>query len=972
MHRLSSLIFLLGFTTSLTGQFIDYVPGELIVQLGEDVDAGKWMYAHGELTGLKALGKSSNIYRFTYDHGSTAGDQLLARIRRDYAVVVAQYNHRLRPRRRPNDTRYDDLWRFNNVGQYDDGTPGADMNIEPAWDVTTGGSTINGDRIVVAVLDDGADLDHEDLIDNLWVNAGEIPNNGLDDDGNGYVDDYNGYDSEQDDGNPEAGSSDGHGTPVAGIIGARGNNRLGVTGVNWDVDLMIIRNGFISSEAEVLQSYGYALDQRRLYDATGGQEGAYVVATNASWGRAYGNPEDSPIWCGLYDELGRAGIINVGAVENANIDVDLLGDLPTNCPSDYLIGVTNLDTRGNKVRNAAFGAQSIDLGAHGQDALTTGLGNTYIRFPGTSSATPQVTGAAALLYAAPCEAFGELLVADPAAAARYIRRILLESARPNVDLAGRTTTGGQLDVGAAMALLMSECDRCFEPTDFVVAPVVGSAAALSVTYNTTESTTVTLRYRPAGENDWMEVADPTDGLIIDNLPACAAYEFELRPSCDGASLPTQRVTVSTDGCCTIPEDFAVFADGDGRFTASWSPLLIGNFYRVRYRAAGTDDWQTRSTRNNSVIIAGGIEPCTPYEFEFRAECTDGQRDGYGDRQTVVSLGCGACIEESYCRPNGYDNSEEWIQEVNIANDVVIRSRQDVRAYGDFTDERSVTMVPGGVYPVTITPGVDGHQRTQAIRIYIDYDQNGQFTSGEVVENLTTTGDAPVTFNLVIPEDAEPLATRMRIILNTLRIRGSACSSAQIGEYEDYCLDIRQQQGCPAPTNILAEYESDLGDTNLSWPASAAAGNDYFVRYRLRGSTDEWQEVAVTGLEVEIENLDLCSSYEVELASVCGGAPGVYRRFVFGDDCVDVDGPAAGAMKWGISPNPAEAVATVRYEGSGRVAVVQLYASSGQLLRVVRTTTSITTLDLSTIPQGVYVVKLQLADGTQSVRKLIKR
>ena len=452
MHRLSSLAFLLCFASSLIGQSIDYVPGELLVQLGEDVDAEKWMYGHGELTGLEPLGHTTRIYRFTYNHGSTAGRELLDRIRQDNNVVVAQYNHPLRPRRRPNDTRYDELWQFNNVGQFDGGTPGADINVEPAWDVTTGGSTINGDRIVVAVLDDGTDLDHEDLVDNLWVNAGEIPNNGVDDDGNGYVDDYNGYDSESDDGNPDAGSNDGHGTPVAGIIGARGNNRLGVTGVNWDVDLMSVRNGFLSSEAEVLQSYGYVLDQRRRYDATDGREGAYVVATNASWGRAYGNPEDSPIWCGLYNELGQAGILNMGAVENANIDVDRLGDLPTNCRSDYLIGVTNLDTRGNKVRNAGFGAESIDLGAHGQEVLTTGLGNTYVRFPGTSSATPHVTGAAALLYAAPCAAFGELLVADPAAAARYVRRILLESAKPNADLAGKSTTGGQLDVGAAMAL----------------------------------------------------------------------------------------------------------------------------------------------------------------------------------------------------------------------------------------------------------------------------------------------------------------------------------------------------------------------------------------------------------------------------------------------------------------------------------------------------------------------------------------
>ena len=170
----------------------------------------------------------------------------------------------------------------------------------------------------------------------------KLPDNGIDDDNNGYVDDYNGFDSAADDGDPNAEPFNAHGTPVAGIIGAVGDNELGVTGVNWDVKIMTVRNAFLDSESEVLQAYLYVLDQRRRYDASGGTEGAYVVATNASWGRAYGDVADSPIWCGLYDDLGEAGILNVGATANANIDVDAVGDLPTNCPSDYLIGVTNL------------------------------------------------------------------------------------------------------------------------------------------------------------------------------------------------------------------------------------------------------------------------------------------------------------------------------------------------------------------------------------------------------------------------------------------------------------------------------------------------------------------------------------------------------------------------------------------------------------------------------------------------------
>ena len=314
---------------------------------------------------------------------------------------------------------------------------------------------MNGDVIVAAALDDGIDIDHEDFEDNLWTNEAEIEGNGIDDDDNGYVDDYRGWSIVSNNDNISGG---GHGTPVAGIIGAKGNNGIGVSGVNWDVKVMVIKNNFNTNEAAVIEAYSYALEARILYNDTDGAEGSFVVSTNASWGVDFGDPADAPLWCALYDTLGENGILSCGATINGNFNVDIVGDLPTACPSEYLITVTNMDITDTKVTSAGFGAETIDLGAHGAGAYNTAANNGYGGFGGTSGATPHVTGAIALLYSSPCQSFADLATSDPAAAARKVRDYIFEGVDPNPSLEGITTTGGRLNLHNAVQGLMDDCD----------------------------------------------------------------------------------------------------------------------------------------------------------------------------------------------------------------------------------------------------------------------------------------------------------------------------------------------------------------------------------------------------------------------------------------------------------------------------------------------------------------------------------
>ncbi len=413
-----------------------YVENEFIIWLEQDVDAAD--FAAKSNTGImpkRQLSKRLNIWLFEINDNKELREDKMRRLNANADVRVIQNNHTNITLREaiPDDPFFGQQW-----------AP-AIMNLPQAWEeFTTGGVTATGDTIVVAVIDGGADWTHEDL--NCWENAHEIPNNGIDDDGNGYIDDFHGWNAYNHNGYV---GSNNHGTHVSGIIGAVGNNGKGVCGVNWNVKVMPI-GGSSGDESIVVEAYSYVLEMRARYNETDGEEGAFIVATNSSFGVDYGNPDDYPIWCSMYDEMGNVGILSCGAGPNMNVNVDVVGDVPSACPGNYLIGITNTTSDDVKYTGAGYGINNIDIGAPGTSIYSTLPNNNYGNMTGTSMATPQVSGTIALMYAALPE---EMMIAcknDPANFCLSVRHHLLNGADHLPSLDGLVASGRRLNAYGAI------------------------------------------------------------------------------------------------------------------------------------------------------------------------------------------------------------------------------------------------------------------------------------------------------------------------------------------------------------------------------------------------------------------------------------------------------------------------------------------------------------------------------------------
>lgn len=363
-------------------------------------------------------------------------------------VEYAEPDFLLEPLATPSDPFYGNLYGLNNTGQTR-GTTDADIDAPEVWNETTGSPVT-----VVAVIDEGVDINHPDLDSNLWTNVDEVPGDGLDNDHNGYVDDVHGYDFVSDDAtvydpDPVTGRGDEHGTHVAGTIAAEGNNGIGITGVNWDASIMSLKflgaNGGYTSDA--VEAINYAVNN-----------GAKI--SNNSWG---GGGKSQA----LQDAIARAGgaghlfvtAAGNGGSDSVGDDNDATPFYPASYGNPNIISVAATDDDDRLASFSNFGDVSVDLAAPGVSILSTLPGNSYGRYSGTSMATPHVAGVAALIKSQ-----------NPLFDDAQIKARILGYADDRPDLAGKTATGGRLNAFAAISTQAAPNPDLTDPTIGSVKP----------------------------------------------------------------------------------------------------------------------------------------------------------------------------------------------------------------------------------------------------------------------------------------------------------------------------------------------------------------------------------------------------------------------------------------------------------------------------------------------------------------------
>lgn len=359
------------------------------------------------------------------------------------AVELAEPNWIYQHQAISNDPKYTDgsLW-----GMYGDTSPirqnAFGSQAAEAWNAGNTGSA----DVVIGIIDEGVDFTHPDLVANIWVNSGEVPGNGEDDDLNGFADDVHGYDFFHNDGSTfDPADGDDHGTHVAGTIGASGGNGLGVVGMNWEVKIVTAKflgpAGGSTADAVDAVNYMAALRER----------GVNLVAINNSWGGG----GYSSLLHGAINRAARAGILFLCAAGNSGRNNDRAANYPSNydtrqgpSPASYdaVIAVAAITSSGAKASYSNYGATTVDLGAPGSGILSTVPGG-YASYSGTSMATPHVTGAVGLYVSAFYPWTGAAEINQAAASA--IKDAILSSTVPTSSLTKRTSsvaTGGRLNV----------------------------------------------------------------------------------------------------------------------------------------------------------------------------------------------------------------------------------------------------------------------------------------------------------------------------------------------------------------------------------------------------------------------------------------------------------------------------------------------------------------------------------------------
>ncbi len=340
-----------------------YKSDELFVKFKSDAPKQTSKNAHLKVgsTVLKEYDEIKGLQLVKIPENISLSDAL-SKYRQNKNVIYAEPNYVYKKDTIPDDKDYNKLWGLEKI------------KAPAAWDITTGSKDT-----VIAIIDSGINTLHPDLIDNIWINTGEIAGNGIDDDKNGYIDDTNGWNFLDNSSNVT--DKNGHGTHVAGIIAATGNNSLGVTGIMWNAQIMVLK--FLDEDG-----LGYIEDavSAVIYAS---KMGASIISN--SWGgNAYSQALKDAI------DASPALVVCASGNEFIGLDNDVYRVYPASFTSNNIISVASSDLNDHIAIFSNFGENSVDVAAPGNNIYST-LSESYGYLSGTSMATPYVSGLAGLI-----------------------------------------------------------------------------------------------------------------------------------------------------------------------------------------------------------------------------------------------------------------------------------------------------------------------------------------------------------------------------------------------------------------------------------------------------------------------------------------------------------------------------------------------------------------------------------------------
>ncbi len=673
------LLFLLALGGAVTAEETDYKPGVLLVRFADVAGQPPDTQTKNDiLSSLLGCSCSPVAREYTLVPGLTlvqlppGVSETEARIilTQSPSILYAELDYELELLAVPSDSRFSELWGLNNTGQTG-GNLDADIDAPEAWDIETGSS-----GVVVAVTDTGVYYTHSDLQDNMWVNTGEIPGNGIDDDGNGYIDDIYGYDTGDNDGDPLDDSVSvyaGHGTHVAGTIGAVGNNGIGVTGICWDVAIMAVKiadaNGSMWTDAAVA-GIQYATENA-------------ADVMNASWG-GYSFSQ------AVYDAIEAAedeGILFVAGAANDAIDNDAVPFYPASYDLDNIISVMATNHADQITYYSNYGATTVDLAAPGGEQsytsdpcgiLSTVPQNGYDFYQGTSMASPHVAGACAFL-----------LSADPTLSYTDVKQILLTTVDPIEGLDGLCVSGGRLNIYNAVQEVVYDTmppDPCLpdwdmEPTATGLHTIAMKAEIVTdrsgveyyfecvndVNYNSgwlstrfweandanfiSEGTTYGFRFKARDKSDahnetgWSPIRYATTTSGVDDLPpAPNPSRWAIKPKVHRLTplvLRMRAETATDESDAGGVEYYFEETTGTG-INSGWqtsdffqvtSGISVDNTYTFRFRTrdraapANYSGWSTEESLYVSSGAGGGSVLTVPFPYVTIQSAIDAAQDG---------------------------------------------------------------------------------------------------------------------------------------------------------------------------------------------------------------------------------------------------------------------------------------------------------------------------------------------------------